>query len=305
MIPDNNLNMTTIESWFIPIDILKIIFASIAIILSLIFLFIIIIDKTCHTVPMMLIANSCLVQSVFALNMFGTSLFTLQNDLKQIQFYNSFCIFQGYITYMIQGIQMNSYLLQSIYCYITIVYPFRLFWQSARFQICLICLTWICGIIYPIPLVFTNQITYHVDDQICQMPLNLSFITIFNASYNYFIPLSLIILVYFKIVQFVKKMNKRVTPANTMIRIEREFRMIRRIISLVFILVILGFPYALFILMSFFHAVPKYAFRIAYIFVNASLTLVMIALFEISEPLKMSIMKRIHKKPTRVIPTVA
>ncbi|CAF1283294.1 unnamed protein product [Adineta steineri] len=206
---------------------------------------------------------------------------------------------------MIQGIQMNSYLLQSIYCYITIVYPFRLFWQSVRFQAFLICLTWICGIIYPIPLVFTNQIIYHVDDQICQMPLNLSFITIFNASYNYFIPLSLIILVYFKIVRYVKKMNKRVTSMNTMNRIERQFRMIRRILSLVFILVILGFPYALFILMSFFHATPKYAFRIAYIFVNVSLTLVMIALFEISEPLKMSLMKRIHKKPTRVIPTVA
>ena len=162
-------------------------------------------DKTCHTVPIMLIANSCLAQLVFAIDMFGITLSALQNDLKQIQFSYSFCFFGGYVTYMITGIQMCSYLLQSAYRYITVVYPARLFWQSARFQAFLICLSWLCGIIFPIPIVFTGQIKYLVDDQICQVPLKLSFLTIFIVSYNYIIPLTATILIYFKMVQYIKR----------------------------------------------------------------------------------------------------
>ena len=92
-------------------------------------------------------------------------------------------------------------------------------------------------------------------------------------------------------------MSKRVTPVNTLFRAQRELRMIRRIVYLVLILLILGFPYALFILMSFFNSAPKYHFRIAYIFVDVSLAFVMIALFQITEPLKTSIMKRINRRP--------
>jgi hypothetical protein len=70
--------------------------------------------------------------------------------------------------------------------------------------------------------------------------------------------------------------------------------MVRQTVILVTILVILGFPYFLFILMSFFTTIYKYHFRIAYIFVYTSLTLEMIFLLQFTEPLKTSIMKRIR-----------
>jgi hypothetical protein len=120
----------------------------------MIFLLVIITDKTCHTVPMMLVANSCLAEFILASNLLGMAVFTLENDLKQIQYQDSLCIFRGYMTYVMAGLQNYSYLLQSIYRYVVVVYPARLTYQSARFQIFLIFLTWICGIIYPIPIVF-------------------------------------------------------------------------------------------------------------------------------------------------------
>ncbi len=298
----NNSTMINIESWFIPIDILEIIVTLLGIILSLVFLFIIILDKTCHTVPMMLIANSCLVQLVYSCNLFGMTLFTLQNDLRQIYFYNSYCIFQGYILYMATGIQMYSYFLQALYCYITIVYPTRLFYQSARFQGFLICSTWICGIIYPIPIVFTGQIIYNVDDQICQMPIHLSFLIIFNAFYLYLIPLTGMILIYFKVVRYVREMSKRIILINTLVRAQRQLRMVRRIIYLVLGILILGIPYIVFIFMSFFNSAPKYHFRLAYIFVDGSSPLVLFALFEIAEPLKTSLMKRINRQTNMIMP---
>ncbi|CAF1016970.1 unnamed protein product [Adineta steineri] len=70
-------------------------------------------------------------------------------------------------------------------------------------------------------------------------------------------------------VQDVKRMNKHVTPVNTLIRAQREFRMMLR--------------------------APKYHFRIAF---------VIFVLFKIAEPLKISVIKRINGRSIRVIPSV-
>ncbi|CAF3557237.1 unnamed protein product [Rotaria sp. Silwood1] len=243
MTSENNSTTVHVQSWFIPIDILNMICCIIAIILALVFLFVIIFDKTYQTVGMMLVTNSCIAELIF-----GSDLLAM-----------------GYISYII---------------------------------------TWICCIIYPIPLVFTGQIKYLVDDQICQMPLQLSFLTIFNAIYIYLYPMLSIILIYLKMVQYVHEMRKHITPVNRLFHARRDLRMIRRIVSLVFILIALGFPYQTFIIMSFFNIAPKYHFRIAFMFIDVSLVFVLIALLEITEPLKTSLMKRITVQSTNITRTV-
>jgi hypothetical protein len=136
------------------------------------------------------------------------------------------------------------------------------------------------------------------------MPLGLSFITMFNVSYLYLIPMGSIILIYVQMVRYVRDMRRRVTPVNTLFYAQQELRMIGRIVLLVFILIALGFPYTIFIFMSFFNHAPKYHFRIAYIFVDISVAAVMIALFQITEPLKVAVMKRITGHRSVVAPTV-
>ena len=84
---------------------------------------------------MMLVANSCLAELVFGSDMLGMAIFTFQNDLKQIQYQDSLCIFRGYLGYIATILQNYSYLLQAVYRYIIVVYPTRLFWQSAKFQL--------------------------------------------------------------------------------------------------------------------------------------------------------------------------
>ncbi|CAF4564231.1 unnamed protein product [Rotaria sp. Silwood1] len=247
---ENNSTTANVQSWFIPIDILNNLCTAIAVLLALVFLFIIIFHKLYHNVPMLLVSNSCLAELIF------------ESDLLAM----------GYISYLSVGIQNYSYLLQAIYRYILIVYPSRLFYQSAKFQTFLISITWICCIIYPIPLVFTGQIN--------------------------------IILIYLKMVQYVQEMSKKVTPVNRLFHARRDLRMIRRIVSLVFILIALGFPYQTFIIMSFFNSAPKYHFRIAFMFIDVSLVFVLIALLEITEPLKTSLMKKINGRPINVIRTV-
>jgi hypothetical protein len=301
---DNTSMTINIQSWFIPLDIIMILCTGFAVALAISFLIIIISDKTCHTVPMMLVANSCLAELVFASDMLGMAVFTFQNDLKQIQYQDSLCIFRGFLGYIVTVLQNYSYLLQAVYRYIIVVYPTRLSWQSARFQIFVICLTWMFGFICPIPYIVTGEIIYNVDNQICQMPLQLSFLTIYNALCVYTIPISLIMLIYCKLVRHIREMSKRVTPANTLIRAERELKMVRRIVILVISLTTIGFPYAMLILISFFTSPPKYHFRIAYIFVDVSLAFVMMALFQFTDPLKTSILKKLNGRANTITPTI-
>jgi hypothetical protein len=273
--------------------------------LAILFLFIIILDKTCHTVPMMLVANSCLSVFIVGCVTFGMSLFTLQNDLKQIEYQDSFCTIRAYLGYASYCTLNYSFLLQALYRYILAVYPTRLSWQSARIQAIAICLTWVFGFSYCVPFLSTGTIIYNVDNQICQNPISLSFFQIYGAFCAYIFPISLIIFIYLKLVRHVKQIAKNVTTSNALARARRELKMVRRTVILVTILIGICFPFTLIMFMGFFGKAPKYHFRISYIFVDGSGLSVMISLFQFTDPLKASIMKRINVHSNMVGSTMA
>ncbi|CAF1586592.1 unnamed protein product [Adineta steineri] len=299
------LNSSTIntEPWFIPLDIINITFLSLVIILGVLFLFIIIIDKTCHTVPVMLVASSCLAKLLFSIDLFGMLIWSLKNDLKQIAYQDSLCVFRGYFMHAAIAAQFGSYLLQAIYRYITVIYPTRLFWQRKQVQCFLIGLIWVCAFIFATPHVVTGEIQYNADNQICETPFHLSFVIIYNIVYVYFIPLNGIMFIYVKLILYVKEINKRVTPVNTVSRAQRELKMVHRIVILVSILLILGVPYTIFIFIGFFTQPPKYHLRIATAFVYIALLFIMITLFQFTDPVKTYIIKKL-KRQSNIVATI-
>jgi len=305
-----NSSILNVELWFIPIDILTLVGIILGIVLAIIFFITIIHDKTCHTVPMMLTANSYLIGILFGILILSLCAFTLNNDLKKIEYIDILCSFRGYLGYALCSIQNFSYFLQAIYRFVVIMYPSHVFWQTVKFQLFLIFLTWIFGFLYPIAFLFTGEIIYNIDNQICQLPLRLSFSIIYMASFAYIIPVSLTMLTYLKLVLYVKQMSKHVTPVNTLLRAKRELKMVRRTFILVSILFILCFPYAMFIFLSFIMNIPKYHFRISYIFLDTAYIFVIIAVFQFTDPLKAAIMKKMNRRlttvaPTMTVPTVA
>jgi hypothetical protein len=194
--------------------------------------------------------------------------------------------------------------LQAIYRYILVVYPNLLTWRSRQSQTLLIIITWILAFVLPIPLVITNEIVYNVENQICQMPLRFSVLIVLIAIFIYMIPISMLQFIYLKLVLYVRGISKRVIRVNTLFHVQRELKMVQRTVVLVIILFIVGFPYVLFICMSFFTEPPKYHFRIAYLFIDMSLVFVIIALFQFTDPLKASIMKQMKRRRNIVVPTV-
>lgn len=292
-----------IEPWFIPFDILLIICASFTIFLAITFISIIIFDKTCRTIPMVLIANTCLGVLMFATTRISMNAFTLQNDLHQVAHHYTSCYFLAYTEYASFCVQNYSFFQQAFYRYMTVVYPTRFFWQSAKFQLSLVGIIWMFSFVFCIPYIATGEIQYHAADQICQMPLRLSWLMLYNTLLVYTIPLSAMIFLYIKLVRYVRRMSQRVTTANTLLRAQRELKIVRRTVLLVIGVVIIGIPYLIFILMSFFTSPPKYHFRIAYIFVDVSLAFLMVTLFAFTEPLKAFVRRRLNEQMNTIFAT--
>ena len=294
------------QTWFVPLDILQITCLALTILLSFTFLSIVALNKTCHTVPIMLVANSCLAVLLFAVTLVWTTILSLYNDLKQIQYEDSLCKLRAYVSYAACSELLYSFLLQAIYRYVIVVYPSRLFWQSARFQLFLVVSTWLAAFICTSPYILTGEIRYIVDDQICQMPYHLSIVVVYDALYIYVIPMNCIIVIYFKLIFFVRQMSRRMTQANTLARAQRELRMLRRIVVIVSTFLIFGVPYATFMFTGFARQqLPKYPFRIAFAFVDTSLFLFIIVLFQFTDPVRVSIIKGIRGRQNAVIQSVA
>lgn len=290
----NNLNTSKVlPSWIIPFDVLCIIMDIVAVITGLMFVSMIIIDKLYNTVAMVLFTNTCIAQLLFSISVCGINILTLYDDIQKHYSYDWPCMPIGYLSYMAVGIQYYSYLLQAMYRYSLMIYPTRLLCQSLKFQTLLIIITWVFWLIYPTMLIYTEQIVYIPDAKVCQMPPKFSLLKIFTVFLTYFTPMVTVTIIYIQMVHCVREMGKRVTPANSLSHAKRELELVRRIVLLLFSLLTLGIPYMIFFIMSFFNTTPKYYFRIIWVFVSATLVLIMLALFQVTEKLKKSIMKRI------------
>ncbi|CAF1429074.1 unnamed protein product [Adineta steineri] len=297
----HNKTIINIESLFIIFDILSIVFTLLIVGIAILYLFIIISNKTCHTVPMMFIANSCLAHLIFGLDRLWIAGFRLQNDIKKIQYQDYLCILRIYIAYSSCAMLNYSYLLQAIYRYLCVVYPTRLLWQSRQIQFLFVFMSWIFSIGYPLIFIFNGEIVYDIANHMCQLPLGYSFSLVYMLHCSYIIPVLFIMMTYFKLIGYIHVMSKRITPANIIIRAKRQLRMVRNIVILITILFITGFPYGLFVVMSFFTNIPKYHCRFSCVFFDVLSVSVMIALFKFTDPLKMSITDIIRRKSKVVL----
>ncbi|CAF3693838.1 unnamed protein product [Adineta steineri] len=208
------------ESWFIIMNITIIFFLILAILIAIIFLLIVAFNKTCHTVPIMLTTNSCLVEIIYGSITLSLAVFTFQNDTKQLAYQDALCTFRGYLAFVGTAIYLYSFTLQAIYRYISVVHTAHISWQSARVQT------------------------------------------------------------------------------------RRDLVVVRRIIIIIMILLTLGFPYVIFILISFVTKPPKYHLRIALFLLDLSQTLIMMTIFKFSQPVMDVVLKYKRLVSSRVQPTM-
>ncbi|CAF0721194.1 unnamed protein product [Adineta steineri] len=273
----NDSTLIQTEVWFVPFDIIGIISTSLSIIFGLLYLFIIIKHKTYSSVQLLLVCNSCIAVILFSCVLLNMAIFTLQHDLQKSSENNtSFCIILGFLSFVTDGLQNYSYLLTAVYQYISVVYPNKIIWRTVKTQFYLIIVIWIVCIIDMVPVFVTGQISYNIDNQICQIPLRLSVSVIYVGAMIYMIPNFGIVAVYIKLTRYVHQMSFRTISNNTIFHARRELRLLKRTFILSNTLIVIGIPYMIFNYMSFFTSPPKYYFRIAYICVDISVLMVVI-----------------------------
>ncbi len=288
--------MADCETWRIVVGISSIIPLVVAILLALIFLIIVIHNRTCRTVPLMLTCNSCIATIIFGSNMLAIAVFALHNDIKRRAFQDIFCTFRDYLGFLGTALLLYSFALQALYRYIIVVYPARVSWHSVRVQGTLACLCWFFCIVSLLPWLLLGISTYDVDNQACILPFGFSVPIIYNVILVYFIPVTIIILIYFKLVRYVHQLNTHSALSLKAVQIcRRECVMVRRIIIIISILLILGIPYTTFLFISFVTKPPKYYYRIALFFSDLSQALVMIILFKFSKPV-MDVVRKFKRK---------
>ncbi|CAF1018645.1 unnamed protein product [Adineta steineri] len=295
----NGSALAETEVWFLPFDIISIISTSLSIILGLLYLFIVIKHKTYSPVQMLLVCNSSVAIILLSCVLLNMAIFSIQHDLQHSSEKNIlFCIILGFLGYATDGLQNYSYLLTAAYQYISVVYPNKVIWRTVKIQFYLIIGIWIVCILYSLPLLLTGQITYNIDNQICQVPLRLSLPMVYVTVIIYMIPNSGILGFYIKLTRYVHQISLRTVANHTLFHARRELKLVKRTFILSNTLIVLGLPYMIFVLMSFFTPPPKYHFRIAYICADISVLVVVIIGYCFTPNMKTII----GKKFTRSIP---
>ncbi|CAF1085135.1 unnamed protein product [Adineta steineri] len=230
------------------------------------------------------------------------AVFTLRHDLqKSSEKSTSFCVILGFLAFVADGIQNYSYLLTAVYQYISVVYPNKVIWRTVKTQFCLISVIWIVCIMDMLPVLLAGQISYNVNNQICQVPLRLSLPLIYVAATIYSVPNFGITIVYIKLTRYVHQMSFRTVSNNTLFHARRELRLVQRTFVLTNTLIVLGFPYLIFVLTSFFTPPTKYHFRIIFICIDISVLMVIIIGYCFTPNIK-TIIQKILSRSTPVDP---
>lgn len=277
--------MVDFKPWFLVVDITIIILLAFAVLLAVCFITIVILNKTCQTMPTFLTCSSCIAEIVYGCNMMSIAIFSLENDRKQRIFQDSLCVFRDYLGYVGTGMLLYSLTLQALYRYIIVVYPRRLFWQSIPVQGALVVFSWIFCIITLLPWFLAGYSTYDAHNQMCLLPFRRSIYVICNVSIVYLIPLFIIIFLYVNLVRYVRNMDSHNgSSTQTVFQARRELTVVKRIVTIISVLVIFGLPFTFFMFLSFVTTPPKYHYRFSLLSADLFQTVIMIGLFRCSQP---------------------
>ncbi|CAF1094933.1 unnamed protein product [Adineta steineri] len=182
------------------------------------------------------------------------------------------CVFRGFLLHTSTGLFYHTLCIQAIYRLFVTVFAQRRNLQSNYTIIPIVVIQWIISSSFGIPILLTRRIRFYAEGRICQVSINNIFGFMYLGTFIYFLPLSIIIYIYITILNYTKRNITIPGVRQRMIaqtRHRRELRITRRILILVFILFITGFPYAVFFLQAnvYRSSLWPYGHRISFIFI--------------------------------------
>ncbi|UJR14351.1 hypothetical protein I4U23_001347 [Adineta vaga] len=285
-------------------SILMIVCCTFGIFFAFVFIIIVMFHRRCHTLTIFLVLNSTIAGLIANLTCISQAIYQLL-DVGN----DRLCNIRGLLLQIGTGVLYHTLCVQAFYRLFVTVYSTQQYLQTTRFIILMVLIQWIFSASFGLPIFFTNRITYQSGSRICQVSLEDTIGFVYFSLVIFFLPLIIIIIIYFQIVQYMKRTPFSTTyRSNTLIsqnRRQSELRLIRRILTLVIILFILGFPYSLFYLLIQSHIMSPWPYmaRISYLFItfgqSASMLINLITTDDVRKSL-IDIIRKCASKQTQV-----
>ncbi|CAF4122673.1 unnamed protein product, partial [Adineta steineri] len=143
------------------------------------------------------------------------------------------CSFRGFLLHAAAGLLYQTLCVQALHRLFVVVCATRRYLRSTKVIAFITIIQWLLSITFGIPALVIGRIVYQSGSRICQASLNDLIIFLYLAMFIYFCPLTIIALIYIRIVHFTKQnsftTNIQHSPADQH-RQRRELRFIRRLL---------------------------------------------------------------------------
>ena len=155
------------------------------------------------------------------------------------------CQARGYVYLYISTWLFNSFNLQAYLRMLRILHLRRTQFQSLWTIMALIVITCFASFLLVIPTIFLKVIVYIPSEYQCRVDLSMWEGNLYMMFGLYSIPIAIIVIIYVRVVKFVRKSSLNNQKCRKVSTTVRDFVVLQRIVILVSILIVLGLPSAI------------------------------------------------------------
>jgi len=194
------------------INITTLLFSCIAIIFSLTFMSIIMYNRTLRTLANILTLNSTVAILLLSSDTLSIGIYVLYRDIKRRQLQMPvemkslfFCHLRGYIAHTSFCVLIYSYVIQAFYRLFGTIYYHEISYRRLKIYSYAICSQWIFAVLQLLPIAIGNNQIFIEREYLCQIAIENSTAIVYICSTNYIIPLTIIMIIYYKIRQSIRQ----------------------------------------------------------------------------------------------------
>ena len=295
------MNNTQNPLLYIMIDGIVLTCSLIGLIVSMIFLATIVkFHRQCFSAVNIIAANIQVAISVSSfINLFSIAN-VLKGDLFNLFQSDPLCIWRSFFVYTGIANIYYSFVTQSFYGYMRVIYPAKPRFSSVRLIFAMIITQWVLihGLMLFLPL--GNFIQFELNSQMCFVPLSNYPIIWLMAIFIYMPPFNLISYVYMRLAWFIKSSRTQSSIANT-INARRELQLVKRMIIILSIFAVSAAPYSIYAVLAFAkeNLLPIDHYRIITLFNAMALAVASITILLQSSDVRQTIVAYIMRRDTR------
>jgi hypothetical protein len=151
----------------IPSSVFMLLCSLLGIICTLIFISVVILDRQCRTMTVLLVLNSIIAGLVVNIVYTCQALYQLTTDGN-----DELCVFRGFLLHGTCGLLYHTFCVQAFYRLFTTISIQERYLRSKRIILFIVLLQWLISLTFGLPILLMGHIKYHSGSRICQVDID-------------------------------------------------------------------------------------------------------------------------------------